>query len=123
MKDILRDVVSPLLARHGDRLVTSTGDGGLIEFQSVVESARWALVVQRQLTAANQPEPPSRRIEMRIGVSLGDIIIEPDDIYGEGVNLAARLQGVAEPGGICLTQHVVEQLRDGRDPSEPAFLD
>jgi adenylate cyclase len=100
MKDILRDVVSPLLARHGDRLVTSTGDGGLIEFQSVVESARWALVVQRQLTAANQPEPPSRRIEMRIGVSLGDIIIEPDDIYGEGVNLAARLQGVAEPGGI-----------------------
>src|SRR6267154_3170675 len=92
MMDVTHAVVQPLLAQHEGRLVKKTGDGGLVEFASVVEAARWALSMQRKMALRNAPEDTSRRIEFRIGISLGDIIIEPDDIYGEGVNIAARLQ-------------------------------
>jgi TolB-like protein/class 3 adenylate cyclase/tetratricopeptide (TPR) repeat protein len=123
-KDVARDVIEPLLAQHEGRLVKKTGDGGLVEFASVVEAARWALGMQRRMAERNAPEAPSRRIEFRIGISLGDIIIEPDDIYGEGVNIAARLQELADAGGICVTHTVVDQVHgrvDGRfvDLGEP----
>lgn len=109
--DVLRDVVEPLLVQCEGRLVKSTGDGGLVEFVSVIGAARFALELQRKMAQRNAAEPASRRIEFRIGISLGDVIIEPNDIYGEGVNIAARLQTVAEPGGICVTQPVAEQIR------------
>jgi adenylate cyclase len=110
MKDVARDVIEPLLAQHEGRLVKKTGDGGLVEFASVVEAARWALAMQRRMTLRNAPEDPSRRMEFRVGISLGDIIIDNDDIYGEGVNIAARLEELADAGGICVTHTVVEHL-------------
>ena len=113
--DIMRDLVQPLLVQRQGRQVKNTGDGGLVEFDSVVEAARWALAVQRELAVRNAPEPADRRIELRVGISIGDIIIEPNDIYGEGVNIAARLQTIADVGGICVTQMVVEQLRGKLD--------
>jgi adenylate cyclase len=115
MRDVMRDVVHPLLAEHAGRLAKSTGDGGIVEFQSVIAAARWALALQRRLGASNTAEAVAGRIEMRVGISLGDIIIEPDDIYGEGVNIAVRLQSIAEAGGICITQPVAEQLRGKLD--------
>ena len=107
----MREVVQPLLAECEGRQVKNTGDGGLAEFDSVIRAAQFALGLQRRMAERNATEPVDRRIQFRIGISLGDIIIEPDDIYGEGVNLAARLQSVAEAGGICVTQTVAEQLQ------------
>lgn len=107
---IRHDVLQPLLVRRNGRQFKNTGDGGLVEFDSVVEAVRWSLDLQREMAARNATEDSSRHIEFRIGISLGDIIIEADDIYGEGVNIAARLQTIAEEGGICVTQSVAEQL-------------
>jgi adenylate cyclase len=109
--DIMRDVVQPTMTQRRGRQVKGTGDGGLVEFESVVEAARWSLDVQRTLSTRNALGPADQRIEFRIGISLADIIIEPDDIYGEGVNLASRLQSMSEAGGICVTQAAAEQLR------------
>jgi adenylate cyclase len=124
MMEIMREVVQPLLVRHEGRLRKTTGDGGIVEFDSVVEAARASLAMHRALGERNRPEPPQRRIEFRTGISLGDIIIENDDIYGEGVNIAARLQSVAEAAGTCVTQTIAEELRgkiEGRliDVGEP----
>ena len=101
------------LAEHHGRLVKTTGDGLLAEFASVVDAVRCAVDVQRGMAARNADVAPDRRIEFRIGVHVGDIIVEDDDIFGEGVNVAARLEGLAAPGGICVSARVQEDV-EGR---------
>ena len=101
------------LAEHHGRLVKTTGDGLLAEFASVVDAVRCAVDVQRGMAARNADVAPDRRIEFRIGVHVGDIIVEDNDIFGEGVNVAARLEGLAAPGGICVSARVQEDV-EGR---------
>ena len=103
----------PKLAEHRGRLVKTTGDGLLAEFASVVDAVRCAVDVQRGMAARNADVAPDRRIEFRIGIHVGDIIVEDDDIFGEGVNVAARLEGLAAPGGICVSARVQEDV-EGR---------
>jgi TolB-like protein/class 3 adenylate cyclase len=103
----------PKLAEHRGRLVKTTGDGLLAEFASVVDAVRCAVEVQRGMVARNADIAPDRRIEFRIGIHVGDIIIEDDDIFGDGVNVAARLEGLAAPGGICVSARVQEDV-EGR---------
>jgi len=98
-----REVIEPRVREHRGRIVKYTGDGALAEFGSVVDAVRCALDVQQLMFARNSAVPEGRRIEFRIGVNLGDVIVTPDDIYGHGVNLAARLESVAPPGGICIS--------------------
>jgi adenylate cyclase len=108
----LRELVNPKIEQHRGRIVKNTGDGFLAEFQSVVDAVRCAVEVQRG-TVKREPEvPKERRIRFRIGVNLGDVIVEEHDIFGDGVNVAARLEGLAEPGGICISRVVRDQIRD-----------
>ena len=109
------EVVNPAVARHGGRIVKLIGDGVLAEFGSVVEAVGCAADVQREMAARNRDIPEERRMLFRIGVHLGDIIIEGDDIYGDGVNVAARLEGLAEAGGIRISRQVHDQV-DGKLP-------
>ena len=106
-----REIIEPKIGEHRGRIVKNTGDGALVEFGSVVEAVRCALDVQRALGARNAGAPQSRRIEFRIGGNLGDVIVAPDDIYGQGVNLAARLESLAPPGGICISADVWRHVR------------
>jgi adenylate cyclase len=106
-----REVIEPKVREHRGRVVKSTGDGALVEFGSVVDAVRCALAMQQLLLARNAGLPQSRRIEFRIGVSLGDVIVAPDDIYGHGVNLAARLEALAPPGGICISADAWRYVR------------
>jgi TolB-like protein/class 3 adenylate cyclase/Flp pilus assembly protein TadD len=105
----------PKIAEHRGRIVKTTGDGLLAEFASVVDAVRCAVEVQREMIARNAATPAERRIEFRMGINLGDIIIEDGDIFGDGVNIAARLEALAEPGGICLSAAAHEQVRDRLD--------
>jgi adenylate cyclase len=107
-----RELIDPKIREHHGRIVKSTGDGVLVEFPSVVEAVRCAVEVQQGMVGRNADAPKDRRIEFRIGVNLGDIIVDPDDIHGDGVNVAARLQELAEPGGICVSRTVRNQVRD-----------
>jgi adenylate cyclase len=102
----------PKVAEHRGRIVKTTGDGVLIEFPSVVDAVRCAVEIQRGMAERNIGIPAEHRIELRIGINLGDIIIDDDDIYGDGVNVAARLEALAEPGGICVSRVVRDQVRD-----------
>jgi TolB-like protein/Flp pilus assembly protein TadD len=104
--------IDPAIAGHDGRIVKTTGDGLLAEFTSVVEAVRCAVEVQEKMATANQPIAEGKRIQLRIGINLGDVIIEGDDIFGDGVNVAARLQALAPVGGICISQNVHEQVRD-----------
>jgi TolB-like protein len=106
-----RKVVDALVVKHGGRLVKSTGDGVLLEFPSVVDAVECAVAVQAVMAQRNEGVPQDRRMLFRIGINLGDILIEGDDILGDGVNVAARLEGIAEPGGICLSSSAYEQVR------------
>jgi TolB-like protein/Flp pilus assembly protein TadD len=106
-----RKVTDALVAKHGGRLVKTTGDGVLLEFPSVVDAVECAVAVQAVMAERNQGMPEDRRMLFRIGINLGDILIEDDDILGDGVNVAARLEGIAEPGGICLSSSAYEQVR------------
>jgi TolB-like protein len=106
-----RKVTDALVAKHGGRLVKTTGDGVLLEFPSVVDAVECAVAVQAAMTERNQGVPEDRRMLYRIGINLGDILIEGDDILGDGVNVAARLEGIAEPGGICISSSAYEQVR------------
>jgi adenylate cyclase len=106
-----RKVTDALVAKHGGRLVKTTGDGVLLEFPSVVDAVECAVAVQAVMAERNQGVPEDRRMLYRIGINLGDILIEGDDIVGDGVNVAARLEGIAEPGGICLSSSAYEQVR------------
>src|SRR5579871_1902329 len=115
-----RKVIDALVAKHGGRLVKSTGDGVLLEFPSVVDAVECAVVVQATMAQRNEGIPQDQRMLFRIGINLGDILIEGDDILGDGVNVAARLEGIAEPGGICVSSSAYEQVR-GKVPIE--FVD
>ena len=111
LKQHLRDVVDPSIAAHRGRIVKNTGDGMLAEFGSVVDAVRCALNVQRGMADRNRGVPADARIEFRIGINLGDIILDEGDIFGDGVNVAARLESLADPGGICLSDDAHRQVR------------
>ncbi len=106
-----RDVIEPLLATHNGRVVKLMGDGILVEFASVVDAVRAALEVQEAVTAQVADMPEDRRLRFRIGVNLGDVVIDGDDIHGDGVNIAARLEALAAPGGICISGAVHDQVK------------
>ena len=107
-----RGAIEGFVERHAGRLVSTAGDGLLAEFDSIVEAVQCAAEVQRELGARNSQVAEARRMAFRIGINLGDVIVEDGDIYGEGVNVAARLQGLAEPGGICISGTVFDQVRN-----------
>src|SRR5215467_13961935 len=98
-----RELIDPKIAEYGGRIVKTTGDGLLLEFPSVVDAIRCAVDMQRRMADRNAGVPPEQRIEFRIGINVGDIIVDGDDIYGDGVNVAARLEALADPGGICVS--------------------
>jgi len=108
----LRELIEPKIAEHRGRVVKNTGDGFLAEFPSVVDAVRCAVEVQRGLSERNAGIPPEKRIEFRVGINLGDVIAEEHDIFGDGVNVAARLKALADPGGICVSRVVRDQVRD-----------
>ena len=108
-------VLDPKITEHRGRIVKTTGDGFLVEFASVVDAVRCAVDIQRQMTERNIAVPAERRVEFRIGLNVGDIIIDDKDIYGDGVNIAARLEALAAPGGICVSRVVRDQVRDKLD--------
>jgi len=106
-----RQLVDPKIKEHRGRIVKNTGDGMLVEFGSVVDSIRCAVEIQRAMIDRNVDTPEDKRISFRIGINLGDVIVEPEDIFGDGVNIAARLEPLAEPGGICISRVVRDQIR------------
>ena len=113
LRTLRSDLIDPILAVHHGRVVKRTGDGAIIEFRSVVDAVRCAIEVQSGLAERNAGLPPEKRIEYRVGIHVGDVVEESDgDLMGDGVNMAARLQGVAEPGGICLSEDAYRQVRD-----------
>jgi adenylate cyclase len=113
LRDLRRELIDPAIATNRGRIVKTTGDGILIEFASVVDAARCAIAVQRGMATRNDDFAPEKRIEFRVGIHLGDVVVEEDgDLMGDGVNIAARLEGIAEPGGICLSNAAYEQVRD-----------
>jgi class 3 adenylate cyclase/pimeloyl-ACP methyl ester carboxylesterase len=103
-------VILPLVARHGGRIIDTAGDGILAEFPSVIGATECAVEIQTVLAARNQDVPEHRRMRFRIGIDLGDVIHDETRIYGDGINVAARLEGIAEPGGICISRRVFEQI-------------
>src|SRR6516164_8471549 len=112
LKAHLAKLVNPKIEEHRGRIVKNTGDGFLAEFASVVDAVRCAVEVQRGMAERNAGAPPEKRIEFRVGINLGDVLVEDDDLYGDGVNIAARLVVLAEPGGICISQMVRDRIRD-----------
>ena len=110
-----REFLEPKIAEHRGRIVKRTGDGVLIEFASAVDAARGAIEIQRGMAERNTPVPQDDRIELRIGIHVGDVIIEDGDIFVDGVNIAARLEGIAQPGGICISEDAYRQVRDKLD--------
>jgi TolB-like protein len=106
-----RNVADALVAKHGGRIVKATGDGVLLEFPSVVDAVECAVAVQAVMDQRNEGIPQDRRMLFRIGINLGDILIEGDDILGDGVNVAARLEGIAQPGGICISSSAYDQVQ------------
>jgi len=107
-----RDVIRAQVGQHRGKIIKNTGDGALVEFASVVDAVHCAVEIQRRMSERNTNVPDDRRIEFRIGVNLGDVIVEPNDIYGDGVNVAARLEGLADPGGLCISHTAHDQVRD-----------
>ena len=108
LKALRAKVIDPKIAEHRGRIVKTTGDGLLVEFASVVDTLRCAVEIQATVAESNAPLPADKRIQFRIGINVGDIVVEEDDIFGDGVNVAARLEGMAEPGGICVSERVQE---------------
>jgi adenylate cyclase len=111
LRTFRKTLVDPEIAAHRGRIVKNTGDGMLVEFASAVDAARCAVEIQRAIAKANADVSPELRIEFRIGIHVGDIIIDDDDIFGDGVNIAARLEGIAEPGGVCISDDAYRQIR------------
>jgi adenylate cyclase len=111
LKSSRKTLFDPAIAAHRGRIVKTTGDGMLVEFASAVDAARCAVEVQCSMAAQNADVPQDTRIEFRIGIHVGDIIIDDNDIFGDGVNIAARLEGIAEPGGICISDDAHRQIR------------
>jgi class 3 adenylate cyclase len=117
LRTIRRELGDPKIAEYRGRIVKTTGDGLLVEFSSVVDAVRCAVAVQRAMAEHNATIPSDRRIEFRVGIHQGDIIVEDGDIFGDGVNIAARLEGLANPGGICVSRVVRDEVRDKLDVS------
>jgi TolB-like protein/class 3 adenylate cyclase len=111
LKAVRKALVDPTIASHRGRIVKTTGDGMLIEFASAVDAVRSAVEVQRSVAEQNATVPQDQRIEFRIGIHVGDIIFDDNDIFGDGVNIAARLEGIAEPGGVCMSDDTYRQIR------------
>jgi TolB-like protein/class 3 adenylate cyclase len=111
LKALRNTLFDPKIAEHHGRIVKNTGDGALVEFASVVDAVRCADEIQRGMAEHNIDVPEGKRIEFRIGIHVGDIIIEDHDIFGDGVNIAARLEGIAEPGGVCMSNDAYRQIR------------
>jgi adenylate cyclase len=111
LKAVRKALVDPAIASHRGRIVKTTGDGMLVEFASAVDAARCATEVQRNIAEQNADVARELRIEFRIGIHVGDIIIDDNDIFGDGVNIAARLEGIAEPGGVCISDDAQRQIR------------
>jgi adenylate cyclase len=107
-----KELVNPKITEHRGRIVKTTGDGLLVEFVSVVDAVRCAVDIQRGMRERNSDIPAEKRIQFRIGINVGDIIIDGDDIYGDGVNVAARLEALADPGGITVSRVVHDQVQD-----------
>src|SRR5271154_6617694 len=116
LRGLRSDLLDPAIAAHHGRIVKRTGDGSLIEFRSVVDAVRCAIEVQNGMVERNAGLPPERRIEFRVGIHLGDVVEEPDgDLMGDGVNIAARLEGIAAPGAICLSEDAYRQVKGRLD--------
>ena len=115
LKAYREELIDPAIAERNGRIVKLMGDGSLVEFASVVDAVNCAVAIQISLAERNDGLDNDQKIELRIGVHLGDVIVEGDDIYGDGVNIAARLEGLAEPGGICLSRAARDQVRDRLD--------
>jgi TolB-like protein/class 3 adenylate cyclase/tetratricopeptide (TPR) repeat protein len=111
LKSIRKALVDPTIAAHRGRIVKTTGDGMLVEFVSAVDAVRNAVEIQRGMAKQNAALPQNQRIEFRIGIHVGDIIFDDNDIFGDGVNIAARLEGIAEPGGVCMSEDAYRQVR------------
>ena len=107
-----RAAIDPVVVSHGGRIVKTAGDGVLLEFPSVVAAVECAVAMQELMAERNADVPADKRMLFRMGINLGDVLIEGDDILGDGVNIAARLEGIAEPGGICLSDSAYQQVRD-----------
>ena len=111
LRTLRSDLIDPIISVHHGRVVKRTGDGSIIEFRSVVDAVRCAIEVQSGLVERNAGLPPERRIEFRVGIHLGDVVEEADgDLMGDGVNIAARLEGICEPGAICLSEDAYRQV-------------
>jgi TolB-like protein/Tfp pilus assembly protein PilF len=115
LKSVRKALIDPAIASHRGRIVKTTGDGMLIEFASAVDAVRSAVEVQRRMAEQNATLPQDQRIEFRIGIHLGDIIFDDNDIFGDGVNIAARLEGISEAGGICISDDAQRQIRNKVD--------
>ena len=112
LKTVRLELIDPALAKCKGRIIKTTGDGILVEFQSVTEALRCAVDFQERMARRNRDMPASRTLLYRIGINLGDVIVEGDDILGDGVNVAARLESIAQPGGICISAAVRDQVGD-----------
>jgi adenylate cyclase len=112
LRGLRSDLIDPAIAAHHGRVVKRTGDGSIIEFRSVVDAVRCAIEMQNGMVERNAGLPPERRIEFRIGIPLGDVVEESDgDLMGDGVNIASRLEGICEPGGVCLSEDAYRQVK------------
>jgi adenylate cyclase len=111
LKGRRRDILQPLLAKHRGRVVKVMGDGLLAEFASAVNAVQCAVDLQKGMAAANDGQPADRHVVLRIGVNLGDVMVEGGDLYGDGVNIAARLEGLADPGSVLVSQTVFDHVR------------
>src|SRR6186997_1348624 len=113
LRALRSDMIDPTIAVHRGRVVKRTGDGAIVEFRSVVDAVRCAIEVQNGMVERNAGLPPERRIEFRVGIHLGDVVEESDgDLMGDGVNIAARLEGLCQAGGICISEDAYRQVRD-----------
>jgi TolB-like protein/class 3 adenylate cyclase len=117
LKGLRSELIDPIIAEHKGRIVKLMGDGALVEFASVVDAVECAVSIQRNMVGRTADIPDSKRITFRIGVNVGDVIIDGDDIYGDGINVAARLEGIADPGGVCISGTVFDQIRNKVDLS------
>ena len=111
LKTCRRQIIDPKIAKHRGRIVKTTGDGALVEFASAVDAVHCAIAIQRSMAESSGDVSGDRRIEFRIGINVGDIIIDEGDIYGDGVNIAARIEAIAEPGGISISEDAWRQVQ------------
>ncbi len=106
------ELIEPKIAEHHGRIVKLVGDGILVDFTSVVDAVQCAVDIQRTMAERNAEEPEDQQIKFRMGINLGDVIVQGDDIYGDGINIASRLEGLAEPDGVCISGTVFDSVRN-----------